>query len=267
MLGRIADDRRLFDDLVLRDVPNTSSSVPQARAFFESRGFAVDARELYEAPTRLFNDPAADRELPKKKSLKRHYNHFKRAGALEFRNCRDAEEVAGYLDAFFEQHIGRRAATDAPSLFVDERARAFFRELAVRGASEGWLLFSVVLFDGKPIAMHFGFEYDGCITWYKPAFDMALARHSPGEVLIKYLFEYALERKVRELDFTIGEEPFKYRFANHTRANWVLSVYGSRASYYAGQALVRLREVVQRFPALKRAALKLLGPLRNQPWV
>lgn len=267
LLGPLMQGEGAFDMLYLRDIPETSSSIGALQAFFERHAFPLDVRVLYEAPTRLFNDPVADRQLPNKKSLKRHHNYFHRTGKLDFRDCRRADEVTPYLDDFFEQHIRRRAVTDTPSLFRDDRMRSFFRELASTLAPEGWLLFSVVVYDDKPIAMHFGFEYAGRIIWYKPAFEMDYAKHSPGEVLIRHLLEYALQRKVQELDFTIGEEPFKYRFANHTRSNYAVRVYRSWASYQLNRALLNARRLIERYPAITRIARKALGKWRDQPWL
>jgi CelD/BcsL family acetyltransferase involved in cellulose biosynthesis len=263
-LSELADGEDAFDQLYLRNIPGSSTTVGELRRFFESSGFLTDIRVLYEAPTRLFNDPAADQQLPNKKSLKRHYNYFRRSGELEFRNCTNAEEVLRYLDGFFEQHIRRRAVTDTPSLFLDERMRSFFRELVRTLAPRGWLLFSVVLFNQKAIAMHFGFEYGNRIIWYKPAFDMDYATHSPGEVLIRYLFEYALQRKVGELDFTIGKEPFKYRFANHTRSNYAVCAFRKWLPYRMNRLLLDARRLVEQSPAFTRIARKALGRWRDQ---
>jgi CelD/BcsL family acetyltransferase involved in cellulose biosynthesis len=253
-----------FDLLYLRDIPGDSVTLPELRRFFAQRGKPSDVRVLYEAPSRIFGDPAEDRQLPNKKSLKRHYNYFQRSGDLQCRHCVTGEEVMQHLESFFEQHVRRRAATDTRSVFVDERARVFFRELTRALAPKGWLLFSVVSFNRDPIAMHFGFEYGGRITWYKPAFDIAYAKHSPGEVLIKFLLEYALERKARELDFTIGAEPFKYRFANHVRSNYVVRVFPRWLPYFMTRLVLDAKDLVQRSPLLTRFARAAMRRWRDQ---
>ena len=259
--------RKTFDLLYLRDIPDTSTTVGRLRNYFEGRGLPVDVRALYDAPTLLLKDPVADRRLANKKSLKRHYNYFHKAGRLQFKTCATADEIFEYLDVFFEQHIKRRAVTDIPSTFHDEAMRAFFRELVRTLTPKGWLLFSVVLFNEKPIAMHFGFEYGDRIIWYKPTFDIGYANHSPGEVLMKYLLEYALERGVRELDFTIGAEPFKYRFANHTRSNSAVRVFRNSLPYRITRMMLDVEDFVRTSPALSRIARRALGRWRGKAWV
>ena len=118
------------------------------------------------------------------------------------------------LDRFFDQHKSRRALTGAPSQFHDAAQRDFYVRLIRALAPTGWLRFDVVLFDDAPIAFHLGFEHRGRFLWYKPTFDARLAAKSPGEVLIKLLLDDAIDRGLKEFDFTVGAEPFKLRFAN-----------------------------------------------------
>jgi CelD/BcsL family acetyltransferase involved in cellulose biosynthesis len=264
LLNRLIENGHQWDALHLSDVPNTSETLSALPEFFNQHGYPTDTRVLYEAPTRLFGDPVQDQQLVKKKSLRRHYNYFQRSGQLEFKNCATVEEVMGYLDTFFQQHIRRRALTDTPSLFLDERQRAFYREVVRALAPTGWLLFSVVLFNQAPIAFHFGFEYGNRIIWYKPSFDADYFKHSPGEVLIKYLLEYALEREVAEFDFTIGEEDFKYRFANHARLNYVVRVFRHRTPYHCNRLWYDTKALIKRSPTLARLGRRAVRRWRER---
>lgn len=252
MLSWLLENENQWDVLQLTNIPNTSSTLSTLAEFFSERRYPADVRLLYEAPTRLFGDPVQDQQLVKKKSLRRHYNYFRRSGQLEFKHCQTAEEIMGYLDLFFEQHIRRRALTDTPSLFLDERQRVFYREVVWTLAPTGWLRFSVLLFNQTPLAFHFGFEYGNRLIWYKPTFNVEYARHSPGEVLIKCLLEYALDRGVAEFDFTIGEEAFKYRFANHRRLNYAVRVFRQMTLFHAHRVWLDTKALVKRSPTLAR---------------
>jgi CelD/BcsL family acetyltransferase involved in cellulose biosynthesis len=201
-----------------------------------------------EAPARQLGDAVADRQVLAKKSLRRHLNGFRRDGTLDFIRLRTRSEVEERLEAFFDQHLQRWAGTRTPSLFADPAQRCFYRALVERLDPEGPLNFSVVLFDGKPIAFHFGFEFDGVFVWYKPTFDPALHKRSPGEVLIRCLLEDAIARGLREFDFTVGSEDFKYRFATVVRRVFRLWLYRHAWDYLpalardtAKRVLVRMR--------------------------
>lgn len=256
-----------YDVLYLRDIPEASPTLPVLHDVAARRGLAADVRTLYPAPTRLFNDPESDRALANKKSLKRHYKALTRRGRVEFRNFTAPGEILGYLDAFFDQHIGRRGITDSPSVFVEPQQREFFRELVKRLAPLSHVLFSTVLLDERPVAMHFGFEYGNTLTWYKPSFDIAYVRESPGEVLIKFLIEYALEKGIGELDFTIGEEAFKYRFANHTRHNCAVRVYRRGLERHVDRFMLAIRSAIERHPSAERALRKVFWRLRDRSWM
>jgi CelD/BcsL family acetyltransferase involved in cellulose biosynthesis len=199
-----------------------------------------------DAPTRILGNPAADREVLNKASLKRHFKHFAKRGRVEFAQLSSEAEVAPLLDAFFRQHVGRRELAGGASQFLDPRQQRFYRELARRLGAKGWLRFGVVRFEGEPIAFHFGFEYASRFIWYKPAFSARHAKHSPGEVLLKFLFEDAIARGLAEFDFTVGNEAFKYRFANRVRENHRIRVYALPAGYWLRRARMLAKRLLRR---------------------
>ena len=190
------------------------------------------AESPVDAPVRILGDDEADLKTANKSSLKRHTNFFQKSGELRFYQCGSEAEILGYLDRFFDQHRARWAQTDSPSQFFDPAQRAFYKELVREIFPYGWLRFDVVLFNGAPLAFHFGFEYQRRFIWYKPTFDNQFASKSPGEVLIKFLLEDAIKKKLEEFDFTVGSEPFKYRFANRIRFNNRLIAFSSVSDYW-----------------------------------
>jgi len=161
-------------------------------------------------------DRAEAEALTRKKSLVRHENFFTRGGSLEVRHLQRAEEIAPELDAFFEQHIGRRAVTADPSVYTDPAERRFATRLVELGSNDGWVRFTRVDWDGRPIAFHFGSCYNGRYAWNEPTFDIDLARRSPGEVLLRQLLLAAIHEGARIFDFGTGDMPFKARFARST---------------------------------------------------
>jgi hypothetical protein len=55
--------------------------------------------------------------------------------------------------------------------------------------------------------------------WYKPTFNTAFRRYSPGEILLGSLIEYARAEGCTFFDFARGDEAFKRRFASSTEHN------------------------------------------------
>jgi CelD/BcsL family acetyltransferase involved in cellulose biosynthesis len=242
----LIDNSRNWDVISLRNVPSTSTTPQYLASIFNQGGYWTELQPSHMAPTRLLGDHATDRALLNKKSVRRHHNALLRDGNLEFKNCATTAEALDYLDVFFDQHIARRSLTEDRSQFLDPRQRMFYRELVQTLLSEGWAIFSVLLLNEAPIAFHFGFEYGGRLIWYTPSFDVAYSKQSPGEVLLNHLLMYAMERDLDEFDFSIGDEPYKYRYTNHNRRNVGIQVYRSPIPCCANRlwlyAKVRIKE-------------------------
>ncbi|MBM3499909.1 MAG: GNAT family N-acetyltransferase, partial [Armatimonadetes bacterium] len=151
----------------------------------------------------------------RKKSLLRHERALARNGCLEVRHLREPDVVRPYLPPFFEQHVARWDATPYPSLFRDPLQRRFYERLVDGAAEAGWLRLACVMWNERPIAFHFGSCYRGSYLWYKPSFDIALTKWSPGEVLLRHLLLAAIDEGAHTFDFGLGDEPFKRRFATH----------------------------------------------------
>jgi CelD/BcsL family acetyltransferase involved in cellulose biosynthesis len=198
-----------------------------------SSGFMSKSEESYrcDAPTIVLRNSIDNFKLVSHSSLKRHFNWFKKKGVLTYGHIATAAAIHSRLDDFFEQHISRRSLIGTKSQFLNEPEREFYRILVDKLTPSDWMRFFSVELDGKAIAYHLGFEFAGKYYWYKPTFNVTYAKNSPGEVLLKTLFEYAIEHKITEFDFTAGSEAFKYRFSNHVRKLHRLRVFRTWQRY------------------------------------
>jgi CelD/BcsL family acetyltransferase involved in cellulose biosynthesis len=241
-----------WDALSLQNIPDRSDTVPILEGVLSGFSFKVRKRRTFLCPTLLIkDDPDFADQCTKKKSLRRHYNYFNRTGELVFQKVQTIEEIDQCMDDFFMQHFERRAIAGGQSKFDDRRVREFYRCLASRALPAGWLRFATVKLDGIPIAYHFGFEYCGKFTWYKPTFNVDYIHKSPGEVLIKFLLEDAIQNGIEEFDFTIGDEGFKRRFANKIRENFQLDIVRSRRLWLISTAALQGKSFLKnRFPKL-----------------
>jgi CelD/BcsL family acetyltransferase involved in cellulose biosynthesis len=245
-----------WDIVDLGSIPSQSPSVAMLKSLCKDAGFRVMVHDQFVCPTLLVrgHERAVQRILDKP-SLRRRQNYFERIGRLGFRDLTSASEIEPYLDTFFDQHTARWSRTSTPSLFREAANRTFYRDLMSRLDGTRWLLFSLVEFNDQPIAFHYGFDYNDTLIWYKPSFDPALAARSPGLVLVRHLIRRVLEDGRRELDFTIGDEPFKRRFTNIVRKTVNVQIFRSPAHY----VFERSRRGVM--AAVRRAVSKV----RNQP--
>jgi CelD/BcsL family acetyltransferase involved in cellulose biosynthesis len=201
-------------------VPDSSHTGECLQAAAASLGLTCfDEGELPAPALDLRPDPAVAAAAASKKSLLRHERVLQRQGQLEVHHFQNASDILPALPILFEQHISRWAGTDSPSLFIHPAQRRFYERLTQTGSKVGWLRFTRLDWNGRPIACHFGFCHRGNFMWYKPSFEVALARRSPGEVLLRRLLLAAIDEGAHTFDFGLGDEAFKQRFA--TRINRV----------------------------------------------
>jgi len=155
----------------------------------------------------------AARACTNQKTMLRREKTLRREGTLDVKHFRSADDVLPQLEMFFEQHIGRWADTPTPSVFRNPAERESFtqrtRELAVMGC----LRFSVLLWNGRPIAFHRGTCVEGHYKYGKASFAIDLAHYSPGTVLMRHLLLEAIDEGAHTFDFGVGDEGYKSRYA------------------------------------------------------
>ncbi|MDJ0734031.1 MAG: GNAT family N-acetyltransferase [Nostocaceae cyanobacterium] len=104
--------------------------------------------------------------------------------------------MSGYIDAFaYEEHV------------------RFFQELVNRDL----LLVSSLSAGDKLIAVHLGVLLEGRLYWWIPAYDSNYKVYSPGRLLLELLLNESFQLNHKEFDFMIGDEPYKWYYATHTR--------------------------------------------------
>lgn len=250
----LVEHRDLWDVVDLSNLADTSPLLEALPQYFAARGLPVDLQHLCECQTRLLVDPEEDRKLLNKKSIRRHENWFRRSGTLEFRYLEDPREVGTHLGTFFDQHVRRWGPAGYPSRFLDERHRAFYRNLVELMLPDGRARLSVLEFNGRPIAYEFGFEYGNRYYAIKPTFEPEFADHSPGTLIQKYCMDDVIERGLAEYDFTVGDEAYKSRYANHVRHAYRARVYPSPFAYHRDRLMLWTRRHVWNARKRLRAA-------------
>ncbi len=224
-----------FDTIVLRNIPSYSTTHDYIFEVCRELDIAVYFGPPSPSPKLSIRHNKNDvAQILNKYSVRRPYNKLNKSGKVNFRtleNC-DAADMEANLENFFTQHIWRYRNLGMQSLFIDDKYRKFYLKLLHEMSHRGWIHFSVLEFDSKPIAYHFGFIYDQKMIWYKPTFDPNFSKLSPGSALLMLLIEYCQQHDLEELDFTIGDEPYKQRFCNTTAYNKTLFVHKSKVDYY-----------------------------------
>lgn len=220
-----------WDVIEFNKIPASSQTPEIFRVMCLDKGYSVIVDDQAVCPALIIEDGDDAQTVLRRASVRRRVNRFARDGTLRCLHLTAPEAIRPFLDQFVDQHITRWAGEGTPSLFLDERNVTFHRELTKRLGATGAVVFTVIEHGGQAIAFHFGFDYNRAIVWYNSSFDVRLAKHSPGLVLLHFLIARAIAEERTELDFTIGDEKFKKRFTNHTRKTCRIRVF-RRATRY-----------------------------------
>lgn len=234
-----------WNSMVLQNIPSESITLACLQTICQEKDYNISIKRRIKAPALLIeNQHNHALSLINKYSVTRHLKKVIKLGNLEFINLNKRDDIMNYLDMFFDQHIERYRIKNMVSQFINPDNRQLYIDLVNNLNHTDWLLFSVLLLDDRPIAFHFGFNYNNKIIWYKPSFSPSYKAYSPGTLMLKHLVEYAIDTDRSELDFTIGDESFKSRFSNCTRYNQNVVIYRSKILCFV---LVFIRKISRNF--------------------
>ncbi|MET0068351.1 MAG: GNAT family N-acetyltransferase [Candidatus Thiodiazotropha sp.] len=239
----LVDEFNDWDRILLYNIPSESSTSAYIEEACNRLNLPCLERNAINCPYLQIegHQEEVDRLINKYRN-KRPFNYFSKQGELIFRRL-SQEDIDKHLPVFFSQHIQRWEGTPFPSLFNNHLNQLLYKNVAQQFVDTDWLHFSVVELDGKPISYHYGFDYDDKYYWYKPSFNTDYSAHSPGILMVRYLIESALIRQRKELDFTIGDEPFKKRFTNSKRHNINLDVFRKKKTYWFHNTLFHASKI------------------------
>lgn len=125
---------------------------------------------------------------------------------------------------------------------------AFIPGLMRMCAERGWLRLGVAWLHEAPVAAQFWIVANGKASIYKLAYDENFKAFAPGSLLTAMLMEDVMSKdQVNEVDYLIGDDPYKKTWMSHRRERWGIIAYNAKTiSGFLGLC----REIVGR--AIKR---------------
>lgn len=99
-------------------------------------------------------------------------------------------------------------------------------------ATKGFLRLGIAWLDGQPVAAQLWIVSHGRAEIYKLAYDERFKAYSPGTLLTAMLMRHVIEvDKVSEVDYLIGDDPYKKTWMSHQRTRWGLIAYNPRSLF------------------------------------
>ncbi len=97
-------------------------------------------------------------------------------------------------------------------------------------ARRGWLRLGLAHYDGEPVAAQVWIVHAGRAAIYKLAHDEQRSPPSAGSLLTAHLMRAVIEDdRVGEVDYLIGDEPYKRDWMTHRRERWGLLAFNPRS--------------------------------------
>ncbi|MDR0775296.1 MAG: GNAT family N-acetyltransferase [Azonexus sp.] len=172
-------------------------------------------------------------------------------GALEL--IRDSAGVEAGIAAFAEVYS---ASWKKPEPYPD-----FVPALIRLLAANGMLRLGIARLRGRPVAAQLWMVGQGKASIYKLAYHQNFAAWSPGKVLTSFMMQQVIEGdRVEEVDFLIGDDPYKQAWMSDRRERRGIVAYNPRtligcalalkeiAGRRIGVALAAVRRCLRRLP-------------------
>lgn len=181
------------------------------------------------------------------KELDKKSRQLHRKGQVAFDRLTDAAAIEATFQKMREY---RRQRFDTGDLLQDQIYFDFYLDVAIRAQAALSRVYSVSM-DGMPIAGAMGLSHNGSLLIILTGFDHdSYKSQSLGSLLFEMIAKHAIGVGDRELDFTIGDEPYKVLFGSKKSPIYQILRSGSISGALAGAAVQRaswIKGIAHRF--------------------
>jgi CelD/BcsL family acetyltransferase involved in cellulose biosynthesis len=158
--------------------------------------------------------------IAKRSSATRRRDRTKRAhlakyGDIRFVTATDADDARRTLETLMEQKSRSFAHKGIPDLFVRPGHREFFLDLAANPATRQLVHISRTEVGATSAAANLGLMFGDCYYHVLASYtDGELSNYGPGILHLREMMAYAIGRRLKRFDFTIGDEPYKLEWSD-----------------------------------------------------
>ena len=248
------------------------SGLPRGSRLASTLGSSVEVVERVEAPVLDLRDGWEDVYRSRTSSKKRNLHRRRRRqlgelGRLELVIARDLDSLVPALEDAFRLHALRWEGRPDGSDFASERGRRFQRAALLRLAEHDIPRIVLLKLDGRSIAFHYYFAFQGRMIVHRLGFDPTFGRFSPGLVNTLDTIEAAAAEGLTQVEFLGGGERYKVELADRfdplCRALGLARGLRAHALVKAELAAMQARLRLKRSSALRRAYFEGLAPIRR----
>ena len=204
------------------------------------------------------------RDRTKRKRLSEH-------GEIRFVGMRSVEDIAATFDLLMAQKAGSLARMGVSNIFERRGYRKFFLDIATGTASHKLVHISRLDIGQGTAAANLGLVFRDRYYHVIASHDIGeISRFGPGMAHLHDLLRYAIERRCRVFDFTIGNERYKREWSDVEMTLYdhvAIARWRGIPAAVGSIAVFRLKCLIKRTPALWDAVCRFrsfLGSLRRE---
>jgi CelD/BcsL family acetyltransferase involved in cellulose biosynthesis len=161
----------------------------------------------------------------RRQAVRQNRRKFEKLEQAKFRLCSDADELCALFNRLAELHRLRWHERAAQHSFSSDAYLAFHAALVDATYSRDRLRFYVLEAAGSVIAILYCFKFNDTLFYFQSGFDPAFSDVSPGQALIGYAIESAIEENCHAFDMLKGDYDHKRHFFKDSRLTVQVRAY------------------------------------------
>lgn len=172
------------------------------------------------------------RILSKKKKITAEIGEYKFVSKV------DKETAKKYLDLLMAWKSAQYQKSGYQDMFSLQKYRDMFFNLL----DADLLIVSALEAGSTVLALHAGHLYEGRFYYVLPAYDTSYTKYSAGTLLFEELILDSFERGDKEFDLLLGDEEYKFSYANRVRVIQKLGI-----DFWIDKVWLPIRQRIMRY--------------------
>lgn len=228
----IGSQKRLWDVMLLCQVPSDSNTVDEIRRFAGKEGLPchqwVSGDSPYLPIQESWDNYFQQVSSKHRANVTRRLRRLSEIGEVGMERISSESRLKGALEDGFRIEGAAWKDQIGTSIHAQPNSRRFYSRLAERFAQMGWLRLYFLTVAGRRIAFHYSVGYGNKVYLLKPGYDPEFARFSAVNLLCFLFLKDAFRSGLREFDFLGVEDEWKLQWTSGARRHYWLFVFSKR---------------------------------------
>jgi CelD/BcsL family acetyltransferase involved in cellulose biosynthesis len=169
--------------------------------------------------------------------LRRRLRRLEEKGEVVFEIADGSKQLAELLDEGFAVEGSGWKDARGTAIASSPATRRFYTDIATQAAASDSLRLAFLRLGGAAVAFQLNLEHRGVWYYLKGGFDPAVARYSPGQLLMRHVIRHAFAAGLTSYEFLGGDERYKLSWTSTSRARILLQAFAPTAAGLADYAV------------------------------